>query len=59
MELTKYKQTFPVRLTLYIKLVFTIKVKATGDNGCENEVTYEVKNVSNPAGGIGKSRRYE
>ena len=44
--------TFPVTHT-YTKIsVFNLKVKATGDNGCENEVTYVVKNVSNPAGGL-------
>ena len=32
--------------------VFNMKIKATGANGCANEVTYQVKNVSNPAGGF-------
>ncbi|ARV15350.1 PKD domain-containing protein [Polaribacter sp. SA4-12] len=49
---TSSSATFPAKHT-YINIgIYSIKIKATGSNGCVNEVSYEVKNVSNPAGGL-------
>ena len=44
--------SFPATHTYTSVGVFDMKIKATGDNGCSNEVSYQVKNVSNPAGGF-------
>jgi gliding motility-associated-like protein len=43
---------FPQSHTYSDTGVFTMKISAEGDNGCFNEVQYEVKNVTNPAGGF-------
>ena len=32
--------------------VFNLKIKAIASNGCENEKTYQIKNVSTPGGGL-------
>jgi gliding motility-associated-like protein len=44
--------TFPISHNYTEISVFNLKIKATANNGCVNEVSYEVKNVSNPAGGL-------
>ena len=44
--------TFPISYNYTSIGVFNMKIKATGTNGCINEVSYQIKNVSNPAGGI-------
>ena len=49
---TETTTTFPVTHTYTQIAVFDLKIRAEGDNGCSNEVSYEVKNVSNPAGGL-------
>lgn len=49
---TEDSATFPANHTYTQIGVYALKIKANGENGCENEVSYEVKNVSNPAGGF-------
>ena len=49
---TESTTSFPISHTYTEISVFDLKIKATGLNGCENEVSYKVKNVSNPAGGL-------
>ena len=49
---TTSSATFPAKHTYTNIGVYFMKIKATGSNGCINEVSYEVKNVSNPAGGL-------
>ncbi|PQJ74176.1 PKD domain-containing protein [Polaribacter gangjinensis] len=49
---TTISASFPAKHTYLNIGVYKLKIKGLGSNGCENEVTYEVKNVSNPAGGL-------
>jgi len=44
--------TFPATHTYSSLDVFDMAVTAQSDNGCENTAFYEVKNVTNPAGGF-------
>ncbi len=44
--------TFPIPHT-YTKLgAFNLVINAKGNNGCENQITYIVKNVTNPSVGV-------
>ena len=49
---TESSMVFPIDHTYNKISVFNLKIKAIGENGCVNEVSYVVKNVSNPAGGL-------
>ena len=44
--------TFPITHVYLIRGVFNMEVTAIGSNGCSNSKTYQVKNISNPSGGI-------
>ena len=44
--------TFPATHTYTSVGIFEMTIVATGNTGCQNEVNYEVKNISNPAGGF-------
>jgi len=43
---------FPATHTYTLVGVFEIRIVADGNTGCQNEVTYQVKNISNPGGGF-------
>ena len=49
---TTTSASFPANHTYTTIGVFTMVISANGTNGCSNEVSYEVKNVTNPAGGF-------
>jgi gliding motility-associated-like protein len=51
-ETTTASASFPASHTYTNTGVFQMKIKTTGDNGCINEVIYQVKNVGSPAGSI-------
>ncbi|WP_189663106.1 PKD domain-containing protein [Polaribacter sp. IC073] len=44
--------TFPANHTYSNIGVYTMKIKGVNGDGCENEVSYIVKNISNPGGSI-------
>ena len=44
--------TFPISHTYNQLGVYTIAITAVGTNGCSNVVTYQVKNISSPGGGL-------
>ena len=44
--------TFPISHTYGQLGVYTIAITAVGNNGCSNTVTYQVKNISSPGGGL-------
>ena len=44
--------TFPISHTYNQLGVYTIAITAVSTNGCSNVVTYQVKNISSPGGGL-------
>ena len=50
---TSTEVTFPAKHTYEKVGVYEMKIKGIAKNGCVNEVSYTVKNVSNPAGSLG------
>jgi gliding motility-associated-like protein len=44
--------SFPISHTYYQLGVYTMTITAIGINGCSNIVSYQIKNVSSPGGGL-------
>jgi len=44
--------TFPISHTYNQLGVYTMTITAFGTNGCSNTVTYQIKNISSPGGGL-------
>lgn len=50
--ITASNVTFPLTHTYTAVGVYSMTITATGTNGCINSKTYQVKNISNPLGGL-------
>tara|TARA_Y100000034_G_scaffold32291_1_gene39559 strand:+ start:126988 stop:133959 length:6972 start_codon:yes stop_codon:yes gene_type:complete len=49
---TTANATFPLAHNYLSAGNYRLRIRAVGDNGCENEVEYAIENSSNPAGGF-------